>query len=88
MMYVITLEYSGCRTVTVIYWQCLPSPVIQINQVGLRMSPISLDPEFPSIAHISSEPSQGESDASTSSALDYSFLKCERDARMKYVAAG
>lgn len=40
-------EYSGCRTVTVIIcWQRLPSPVLQINQVGLRMSPISLDPEF------------------------------------------
>ena len=40
-------KYSGCRTVTVIiYWQRLPSPVLQINQVWLRMSPISLDPEF------------------------------------------
>ncbi|CAH3425052.1 hypothetical protein AI2642V1_1550 [Citrobacter freundii] len=40
-------EYSGRRTVTVIIcWQRLPSPVLQINQVGLRMSPISLDPEF------------------------------------------
>ena len=41
-------EYSGCRTVTaIIYWQRLPSPVFQIYQVGLRVSPISLDPEFP-----------------------------------------
>ncbi|ENA53730.1 hypothetical protein EC2726950_4986 [Escherichia coli 2726950] len=40
-------EYSQCRTVTIIiFWQRFPSPVIQINRVVLRMSPISLDPEF------------------------------------------
>lgn len=40
-------EYSGCRTVTaIIYWQRLPSPVFQIYQVGLRVSSVSLDPEF------------------------------------------
>ncbi|CDL40194.1 FIG01046771: hypothetical protein [Citrobacter freundii] len=39
----------------------------------------------PSIAHISSEPSQGESDASTTSSAPWIIpsLKCERDARMK-----
>nr|DAI82592.1 MAG TPA: hypothetical protein [Caudoviricetes sp.] len=36
-------EYNRCRTVSVIiYWQRLLSPALQINQVGLRVSPISL----------------------------------------------
>lgn len=40
-------EYSGCRTVAVIiYWQRLHSSVIQIYQVWLRVSSVSLDPEF------------------------------------------
>lgn len=41
-------EYSGCRIVTaIICWQRLPYPVLQINQVGLRVSSVSFDPEFP-----------------------------------------